>query len=302
MGSGSWTTEAFNNYVTTSRGVSVDEFETMKLGASQVYRSRQLAEELNPYHKFGLLTRECVDSEEHPYTVPVILALDVTGSMGGAAVEVAQRLNKIMTDIYADDSIKDVEFCIMGIGDLSYDDAPIQMSQFESDIRIAEQLDKIYFERGGGGNSYESYTAAWYMGLNHCKLDCWKRGQKGIIITMGDECPNPYLPANALHRVTGDKLQGDINTKDIKDEVLEKFDVYHISIDDRQSSYDFHASRYNLDESWKELIGEDNYFICGLDSLAAIITDIIVKHEYSTRGEASITVEGMNPNEVSWDI
>lgn len=34
------------------------------------------------------------------------------------------------------------------------------MSQFESDVRIAEVLDKIYMEHGGRGNAYESYTAA----------------------------------------------------------------------------------------------------------------------------------------------
>ena len=46
-----------------------------------------------------------------------------------------------MTELYK--SVKDVEFCIMAIGDLSYDNAPIQMGQFESDIRITEQLEKV---------------------------------------------------------------------------------------------------------------------------------------------------------------
>ena len=45
------------------------------------------------------------------------------------------------------------------------------MSQFESDMRIAEALDKIYMEHRGGGNAYESYTAAWRMGLNRTSLD-----------------------------------------------------------------------------------------------------------------------------------
>ena len=96
--------------------------------------------------------------------------------MGQTAVEIAKRLNEIMTKLYG--QIKDVEFMIMGIGDLAYDTYPIQASQFESDIRIAEQLDKIYFEFGGGGNWFESYTAAWYFGSRHTKLDCWNRAKK----------------------------------------------------------------------------------------------------------------------------
>lgn len=122
-----------------------------------------------------------------------------------------------MTKLY--ENIKDVEFMIMGIGDLSCDYYPIQVSQFESDIRIAEQLDKIYFEFGGGGNMYESYTAAWYFGLHHTKLDCWNRGKRGIIITIGDERINPYLPMHGrrsgLVDALGDNLEKDVETPEL---------------------------------------------------------------------------------------
>ena len=160
MGGGSWTTKSFANYVTDTRGVSADTFATMSYTAQDMYKANHLSAVLNPMN----VMRECCDSEEHPNTLPVILALDVTGSMGDASVKVAQKLNQIMTDLYSDDGVKDIEFCIMGIGDVACDDSPVQMSQFESDIRIAEQLDQLYFEGGGGGNSYESYSAAWYMG------------------------------------------------------------------------------------------------------------------------------------------
>ena len=195
MGSGSWTSRSFADYTTTTKGMAVEDFMDTSFSAQELYKARRLSAALDP----KIVMRECRDSEEHPNTLPVILALDVTGSMGGSAVKVAQKLNDIMTELYNDPNVQDIEFCIMGIGDLYCDDAPIQISQFESDIRIAEQLDELYFEGGGGGNSYESYTAAWYMGVNHCDLDCWKRGQKGIIITMGDELPNPYLPKNGRY-------------------------------------------------------------------------------------------------------
>ena len=82
MGGGSWTTKAFSDYTSRSRGVSLDEFDTMAFSAQEFYTSRKLDAALNPK---GVM-RECCDSDEHPHTVPVILALDVTGSMGGAAV------------------------------------------------------------------------------------------------------------------------------------------------------------------------------------------------------------------------
>ena len=186
----------------------------------------------------------------------------------------------------------------MGIGDLAYDVSPIQISQFESDIRIAEQLDKIYFEFGGGGNKYESYTAAWYMGARHCDLDCWERGKKGIIITMGDECPNPYLPGTRLARATGDHLQGNIETQDLLEEVTEKFNIYHISVDDNSSNYKYHQRFGGIDEKWKELLG-DNYKVATLDSLSETITNIITSKAPTASNLGSLFSEDAT-EAVSW--
>ena len=295
MGSGSWTTSSYNTYTSSTRGMSVEDYLNTNYSAQEMYVSRSLAPELNPKN----VVRSCRDSDEHPLTLPVILALDVTGSMGDASVRVAKKLNDIMTDLYADDSIHDIEFCIMGIGDLSYDMAPIQISQFESDIRIAEQLDKIYFEAGGGGNKYESYTASWYMGLNHCDLDCWKRGQKGIIITMGDEGPNPYLPKHGLIDATGDKLQSDVETAGLYEEVIQKFDVYHISVNDRSSSYNYHQRHNNIDEQWRNLLG-DNYFVSSLDNLSKTIVDIIKNRNTNIFIPSSPGLSVNENDEVTW--
>ena len=286
MGAGTWTTSSFADYTVKTKAMSMDDFTSAtNMSAQTVYKSRELSKVLNPYQ----VMRECCDSDEHPHTLPVILALDVTGSMGRTSVKVAQKLNEIMTDLYSDANVPDIEFCIMGIGDLAYDAAPIQISQFESDIRIAEQLDQIFFEGGGGGNDFESYTAAWYMGVNHCKLDCWNRGQKGIIITLGDEKPNPYLPIRniqggfpvgiGLKAATGDThLQGDVETASLMKEAQEKFDLYHISINDEGCSYAWNNRNEQLDIAWRNLLGNDNYFIAGLNNLAATIVNIIKNH------------------------
>ena len=239
MGGGYWRREDFARYSagmgrTIRRDGNIDT--SGMRGAQDMYKARGLDPGLDPYK----VMRECCDNEEHPQTVPVILALDVTGSMGGALLKTAASLNVIMQNVL--DKYKDVEFMVMGIGDLSYDRAPIQISQFESDIRIAEHLDKIWFERGGGGNSFESYTAAWYMGLHHTKLDCWTRGKKAIIITLGDEPLNPYLPGERLAKLTGDPLQGDVDTGKLYREALERFEIFHVAIDDPEDSYRHYSS------------------------------------------------------------
>ena len=275
MGGGTWTSTAFTNYI-DSTGLSatastIDGVTYRTISANytvqDLYKSHALSKELDPFK----VMRECCDSEEHPNTIPVIFALDVTGSMGGTAAKVAQQLNVIMTKLY--EQIPDVEFAIMGIGDLAYDEAPIQLSQFESDIRIQEHLDKVYFEAGGGGNDYESYTAAWYMGLYHCKLDCWKRNKKGIIITLGDEPLNPYLGKDVLHRVTGDALQTDVETVPLYKEVIKKFDVYHIGVEDNGNSYSWHKSA--IESSWRRIL-KDHFKVANLNNLTTMVSDIII--------------------------
>lgn len=271
MGCGSWTSDSFKSYSkSVGRSVSKSGVIDSAYSNQEMFKARTIDPALNPKN----VIRECCDSEEHPNTLPVILALDVTGSMGDAAVEVAKKLNIIMIKLY--EKISDVEFMVMGIGDLAYDDCPIQASQFESDIRIAEQLDKIYFEFGGGGNSFESYTAAWYFGSRHTKLDCLNRGRKGIIITMGDEQLNPYLPLkgrrSGLMEATGDNLQSDVETKDLYDEASQKFNIYHLDVS--------HGYRWDkedeIEKSYKKYLDDIHFRKVTMDSIANEIVDIII--------------------------
>ena len=281
MGWGSWTSAT---YTTAVRSMGFSSTTAMASASVQeVYRENRLNPLLNPKN----VVRECLDTEEHPETIPVILALDVTGSMGSAATMCASKLDEIMKELY--NKVKDVEFLMMGIGDLACDDAPIQASQFESDIRILDQTTKVYFEGGGGGNSYESYTAAWYFGLHNTKLDCWKRGKKGIIITMGDEPLNPYLPGRRLSEVLGTSTQ-DVDTEVLYKEVCEKYDVYHIAITNN-SCY----GRYKdeIKDSWSKLLNQ-HLIIATSNELPKIISEIVAEHENNYSNTVTVTEEGIS--------
>lgn len=267
MGGGAWSECSFKSYAcSTGRGYDdlTKTYAVNYTSSAQAYKSHQLDEALDPKN----VVRECCDSDEHPDSFPVILALDVTGSMGKTAIKIQKQLNPIMQKLY--ESVKDIEIAVMAIGDLSYDDAPIQISQFESDIRIADNLDKIYFEGGGGGNAFESYTAAWYVGSRMTKLDCWKRGKKGVIITMGDEPINPYLPEKELCESVGGSLQSDINTKELYDEVKSKYDVYHICVEsDSYPNQEYH------EKTFAKVIGSQHVVVANVDNIQDKIITII---------------------------
>lgn len=292
MGAGSFSTSSYSSY-TKSVGRTYDSNTGRTSGQS--FKQIEFEKSLNPRY-FQL--RECVNSDEHPNTIPIILALDVTGSMGAACRETADALGVIMTNLYK--KFKDIEFCIMGIGDLAYDHAPIQMSQYESDVRIAESLDKIYRESGGGGNGYESYTAAWYMGLKRTRLDCFdKQGRKGIIITMGDEPMNPYLPKNALNdAVNGDETH-DVETKDLYRDAIKKFDIFHIAINDSDSSYSFYKDE--IDKTFGQLLGK-RLKISTIQNLAKTIEECISEsiNNVEMLNEEKVETQVSENGEIHW--
>ena len=98
MGGGSWTRDSYARYSIKTKAASIDKdtgYLRTSMSNQEMFKARRLDEALNPYK----VIRECVDSEEHPNTIPVILALDVTGSMGSTAIEVQKKLNPLMNKI-----------------------------------------------------------------------------------------------------------------------------------------------------------------------------------------------------------
>lgn len=269
MGSGAWVSSQFHDSIKARGFTSVDAMATAN--ANLIYTATTLSPALNPYK----VVRECRDSEEHPNTVPIIIGLDCTGSMGQAATMCLAKLNETIEALYKTSS--DVQIMTIGIGDIEYDHVPLQATQFESDIRIFEQMNALVLEGGGGGNGFESYAAAWWFGLHNTELDCYtNRGKKGVLITLGDECPGEWLSGECLQKYLGCENKKDMRVEDIYKAASEKFDIYHISITN-ESSYHFYKKK--ADAEWNKLMG-GNYYIATSNELPQIIAAIVNESIY----------------------
>lgn len=278
MGGGSYSTRDFVNY-SKSMSKMVDT-NSLRVTSGQEFYSTSMKATMDPKNKI----RECINTDEHPNTIPVILALDVTGSMGKACTETASALGAMMDMLYK--KFKDIEIMVMGVGDFECDYSPLQVSQFESDVRVAQQLDEIWMEHHGGGNGYESYTAPWFFGLYRTKLDAYdKQGRKGIIITMGDEPLNPDLPVNRISEYFGKPKGaaefGSLETRKLYEAASKKFDIYHISVDDDESCYDMYKNEIEQPDpkhpeivKFPELLGE-RYKVSTIDNLSKTIVGCI---------------------------
>ena len=212
-----------------------------------LYQSKEMRAELNPYKvKF----RESCDSMDNPASTAIIFGLDVTGSMGYLSEAIARfALNRTMLEIYEKTPVTNPHIMFQAIGDAKTDEAPLQTTQFEADIRIAEQLLNVYFEGHGGGNGGESYLLAWYFAARHTKIDCWeKRRGKGFLFTIGDECCHQELTDSEIRRVFGEE-SADCNAISLYQEAAKKYEIFHIVMK---------AGAYNMQhsgEQWHGLIG-----------------------------------------------
>lgn len=221
MGNARWSSKDWDAYASThTRGKS----------ASEIFNSRSLRADMDPRQ---IKVRESRDSTSNPHSTPIILALDVTGSMGIIPEAlIKDGLGTLVQSILDRKPVTDPHIMVMGVGDVECDNAPLQVSQFEADIRIAEQLKNIYVEGGGGGNRSESYTLPWYFAAQKTDIDCAKHGRKGVIFTFGDEeCPDS-IRAEQIRHFLGDKIQHDLSAAELLKMAAQKYDVFHVVIEE----------------------------------------------------------------------
>lgn len=222
MGSGSYTAHDWDK-LKTSR--SIDTYSS----ANELFTSRTMKDEYNP--KF-INMREARDNDEHPNSTPIAIGVDVTGSMGYLSEEIIKNsLNELMKKLYASSIIPDPQLMFAAIGDAYVDDAPLQVTQFESDIRIAEQLLDLWLE-GRGGDYPEDYSLMWYFLAHHTDTDSMKkRNKKGYAFTIGDAENHDMLSATCISKIFNDTVPFDYNVTDIVDDCSEKYNLFHIMID-----------------------------------------------------------------------
>jgi hypothetical protein len=261
MGSGRWSPDDWGKY---SSSKSYDTKTTAGIFT---------ASKLDPSMSVKGVMRESRDSVDNPKSTPLILALDVTGSMGIIADVIARKgLNTTLAEVYSRKPITDPHCLVMGIGDVEYDTAPVQASQFEADIRLAEQLEKIFLEHGGGGNSFESYAAAWYFAAHHTVTDAFeKRGQKGYLFTIGDEEPTRRLTQSAIKQFFGDDIQADVDIPALLTEVSRKWEVFHIIVAEGS-----HAKHHpEVRTKWADLLGQRALWLTDHTKVAELIVSTL---------------------------
>lgn len=230
-----------------------------------------------------IVLRESRDSEEHPNTVPIIVALDVTGSMGHIPHLMIKEGLPTLVSTIIQRGIKDPAILFLAIGDHECDRYPLQVGQFESgDEELDMWLTRTFLEGRGGGNAGESYGLAYYFAANHTQLDATKRGQKGLLFTIGDE---PFLkkyPTSALKEIMGKTVVSEKDSysmEELLSQAMKTYDVYHISVE--------HGYRAT-ESAWRELLGEHLIVTRDHKKIPEIIANTVINSTLNTLSKTAV--------------
>jgi len=250
--------------------------------AREIFSQRAINNAMNPY---GVRLRESRDSAEHPNSVAIILALDVTGSMGSIPHHlVKEGLPKIMGRIIQSGTA-DPQLLFLAVGDHECDSSPLQVGQFESSDELLDKwLTDVYLEGGGGGNAGESYLLAWYFAGFHTSIDCFeKRKQKGFLFTIGDEPTLRDVPARSLQRIMGDGQYENYSTEAaLLDKARKLYHVFHLHIRETGA-----GSMQTTMDSWKQLMGDNLIILDRHEDVSKVIPEIIAETMRKTAAPVS---------------
>ncbi|AKJ07649.1 hypothetical protein ATI61_107101 [Archangium gephyra] len=218
-----------------------------QLPTQQVFQQKSCHPLMNPK---GVRLRESRDSAEHPNSLGVVFALDVTGSMGTIPKLLATQLLPKFMKVLTDCRVPDPQLLFMAVGDATSDNAPLQVGQFESTAELMDQwLTWSFLEGGGGGTGHETYELGLYFLAQHTEMDCWvKRKKKGYLFMTGDELPYPSLSKHIVDGIIGDRLDDDLKTEEIVAELQKTFVPFFVIPDLER--------RNKCERRWRDLLGD----------------------------------------------
>lgn len=273
------------SYCASTRSVRAADLGYYSKSTAEIFtqtKYRQIHESMNPKN---IKLREARDSNVHPNTLPVIIGLDVTGSMLRIPHELIKDGLPKMVSKVIQSGVPDVAILFTAFGDAECDTFPLQVGQFESgDEELDTWLTRTYLEGGGGSNAGESYHLVWDF-ANRCVItDAWeKRQQKGVIITIGDEPVLNSISSTLLTEVYGEGQFAKTNNQQLLEEANKKWNVFHVHVN--------HSHRTKMPSCWAELLGQNVRVANGAEDVPNVIADIILNASQAAEGVVPVKID-----------
>ena len=229
---------------------------------------------------------------------PVVIAVDVTGSMREYPKMIFEKLCMLYNEVlyFLPKKLKkEFEISFAAIGDAYCDEHPIQITDFAKEGDLDKNINSLYPEGGGGGQTMETYELIAYYYNTRCKMPNIAKGIKPILIFIGDEGYYPKINRGFIERYIGDPPETDLISKEIFKELKEKFDVYILRI-----KYQYTDDEVKINNKWIDALGNEKVIILKdprrvVDTILGLIAANVNKFDdFTKRIEIRQTPEQVN--------
>ncbi|MFC1697381.1 hypothetical protein ACFL1H_03545 [Nanoarchaeota archaeon] len=206
---------------------------------------------------------------------PVVIACDVTGSMGDWPATIFSKLPYL--DLEGKEYLgKDMEISFAAVGDAYSDRYPLQVRKFCSGKNLEKRLEELVIEGNGGSPFNESYDLAALYYTKNCDMP---NAIKPIFIFIGDEGLYDFIDKKQAKDWCYTTFKDKLSTEDVMKDLMTKYSVYLIRKPYNQGSGN---QRSPVDETiynqWESMLGGDHISILpAADRVVDVIFGIFAK-------------------------
>ncbi|HSJ56225.1 MAG TPA: hypothetical protein VLC95_03540 [Anaerolineae bacterium] len=174
---------------------------------------------------------------------PLIIAVDVTGSMAQWPFEIFDRLPLLYNSL--SQYRPDLEICFAAIGDANCDRWPLQVTTFAAGFDLEQLLGSLFGE-GGGGDAPESYGLFAHWVNTHVEVPVLD--EPPFLIVFGDVTMHPTVPQGQISHYLGDEVGRDVDAVKAWQQVSKRWNTWFLRRPTGRP-LDF------VDEQWAQAIG-----------------------------------------------
>ena len=181
-------------------------------------------------------------------TNPLIVAIDVTGSMASWPFEIFDRLPLLYNTLAQ--YRPDTEICFAAIGDAGVDRWPLQVTTFASGFDLEQLLGSLFGE-GGGGDAPESYGLFAHWVNTH--VDIPNAQETPFLIVFGDIHMHTTIAKGQVEHFLGNKTSRDLDALQEWQKVTQKWNTWFLRRPGGKRGD-------QVDDQWGKAIGAQKIF------------------------------------------
>lgn len=152
---------------------------------------------------------------------PLVVAVDVTGSMASWPAEIFDRLPLLYQTLSK--YKEDLEVSFVAIGDANSDRFPLQVNDFGKGPDLDDHLKAIFPEGGGGGQTMETYELFAYYMLNNSDTP---NATSPFMIIFGDEGFYDKVNPGQIRHYIGQDVQGPVDSMGVWKALQQKYNIF----------------------------------------------------------------------------